>query len=105
MKNSIEYQIFIGCNDPQLNDELIKDHELKEMVARFFARKHIDFSILSAKGGYLYESGWYELENSLCISIIGTQNLDILKLARSLSMYMNQKCSLIIKTPLQAKLV
>jgi len=81
------------------------NHELKEMVTCFFDRKHIDFSILNAKGRYLYENGRYELENSLCISIIRTQNLNILKLAKSLSMYMNQKCSLIIKIPLQAKLV
>lgn len=103
MENSIEYQILIGCNDPQLNDEVVNEHELRELVSLFFARKKIDFSILSANGGYLYEDGHFTTENTLCVNIIGDPNLDIFQLANSLSMFMNQECVLITRNSLNTE--
>ena len=50
MENNIEYQIFIGCTDPQSNSEEINEDELREMVVSFFKRKQIDFSLYSVKG-------------------------------------------------------
>ena len=44
-------------------------------------------------------------ENSLCINIIGTLDLDICKLAKNLSMYMNQECSLITRNALKTTFV
>lgn len=101
MEDSIEYQIFIGCNDSQLNDEVVNENELNEMLSEFFMRKRIDFSMLSAKGGFLHENGSFVTENTLCVNIIGGSDLDIVKLAKSLSMYMNQECSLIIRHSLK----
>lgn len=101
MEDSIEYQIFIGCNDSQLNDEVVNENELKEMLSEFFTRKKIGFSMLSAKGGFLHENGSFVTENTLCVSIIGGSDLDIVKFAKSLSMYMNQECSLIIRHSLK----
>ena len=63
MENNIEYQIFIGCTDPQSNSEEINEDELREMVVSFFKRKQIDFSLYSVKGGYLYKTGKYVIEN------------------------------------------
>ena len=103
MKDNIEYQIYIGCHDSQLRDELVSDDELKEMVADFFRRKEIDFSMFSAKGGYLHEDGTFISENSLCINIIGSQEMDIIRLAKNLSMYMNQECSMIVKDIIKAE--
>ena len=103
MENSIEYQILIGCNDPQLNDEVVKEHELRELISLFFARKKIDFSILSANGGYLHEDGHFTTENTLCVNIIGDPNLDIFQLAKSLSMFMNQECVLITRNALNTE--
>ena len=102
MKNNTEYQIFIGCHDSQIQGELVNDDELKEMVVEFFKRKKIDFSIFDVKGGYLHEDGRFVSENSLCINIIGSHDLDIIKLAKGLSMYMNQECSLIVKDLIKA---
>lgn len=101
MEDSYEYQIFIGCNDPQSREEVVNAQELKEMVSAFFERKKIDFSLLVLKGGFLHEEGWYETEDSLCINIIGNQELDILRIARSLSQFMNQKCFLIVRNQLK----
>ena len=103
MKENIEYQIFIGCKDAQIKNEIIKELELREMITQFFARRRIDFSILSAKGGFLHEDGRFEIENTLCINIIGTPDLDIVKLAKGLSMFMNQECSLIVRNALKMK--
>ncbi|MBQ6493628.1 MAG: hypothetical protein IJI92_07185 [Erysipelotrichaceae bacterium] len=103
MKDTTEYQIYIGCRDSQLKDEIVSEDELREMVVQFFRRKEIDFSMFSAKGGYLHEDGRFISENSLCINIIGSYDLDIIKLARSLSMYMNQECSLVVKDSIKAE--
>lgn len=102
MHDNTEYQIFIGCHDSQLGDELVSRDELKDMVIQFFKQKKIDFSMLSARGGYISENGGFVSENSLCINIIGAYDLDIIRLARSLSMFMNQECSLVVKSAVRA---
>ena len=104
MQNSIEFQLFIGCTDPQTLEEVVTEKELKKMVCKFFERNETDFSMFSAKGGYLHKNGSFIIENTLCINIIAASDLDIFRLAKNLSMYMNQECSLIIKTPLKTSL-
>lgn len=102
MNNSVEYQIFIGCIDNQARDkEIVSEDELKEIVSTFFEKNKIDFSIFTAKGGYLHNDGWFVTENTLCISIVGSSDLAIIKLAKSLSMYMNQEYSLVVKKDVQ----
>lgn len=101
MEDSFEYQIYIGCRDSQLREELVPEEELRNLIASYFERKQMDFSLLSLKGGYLYEDGWYATENTLCISIVGKSGLNITKIARGLSRYMNQKCCLITRNPLK----
>ena len=77
-----EFQIYIGSLDSQLNTELVNE---------------IAFSMYRAVGGYLHENGDFVSENSMCINIIGARDLDIVSLAKSLSMFMNQECSLVVK--------
>lgn len=105
MENSVEYQILIGCNDSQTHNELVGAAALREMVAQFFERRQIDFSMLNAEGGYLHENGWFVAEHSLCINIIGDSDLDIVKLAKSLSMFMNQESCLITRNTLSTKIL
>ncbi len=97
MQENTEYQIYIGCHDSQLRGELVSEDELRAMVVEFFKKKEMAFSMFSAKGGYLHNDSSFIYENSLCINIIGTQDLDIIRLAKSLSMFMNQECSLVVK--------
>ena len=97
MKESVEYQIFVGCNDPQVNEEIVSEQELREMVAGFFERKKIDFSMLSTRGGYMHTYGGFVEENSICVSIIGDPDFDIIGLAKSLAMYMNQESALVTR--------
>ena len=104
MNDNVEYQIYIGCMDNQLRDqEVVSEDELRDMVSSFFERNKIDFSIFSAKGGYLHDDGWFVIENTLCISIIGSSDTDIIKLAKNLSMYMNQEYSMVVKQDIQTK--
>lgn len=103
MENNTEYQLFIGCNDSQLRDEIVNEHELRELISLFFARKKIDFSLFSAKGGYTHGDGGFTIENTLCVNIIGANDLDMRKLASSLSMFMNQECILIMRNALNTE--
>lgn len=103
MKDNVEYQIFIGCSDSQLQDEVVPERELREMVTQFFERNEIDFSMLSARGGYLHEDGRFTTEDTLIVDIIGAADLDIIRLARSLSMLMNQESSLVVRNPLKTE--
>ena len=95
--NNIEYQIFIGTRDYHLNDEIVSEDELRELVVNFFKREEIDFSVFSAKGGYLRTDGVFISEDSLCINIIGSDDHTITKLAKNLAMYMNQERALVVK--------
>lgn len=101
MEKSIEYQIFIGCNDPYVKEEIVRHQELSSLVSDFFERNEIDFSMLNCQGGYKCEDGSFVFEESICINIIGDEHLDIVKLAKSLSMYMNQEGVLIVRSPVQ----
>ena len=101
MKDNIEYQIFIGCKDSMLQSEVTGEHELREILTLYFEREQIDFSLVSVQGGFLQEDGRFITENTLCIDIIGASDLDIVRLAKNLSMLMNQECILIVKNPLQ----
>ena len=46
MKPSIEYQIFVGCDDPQIKTAYINDDELTDLISNYFIRKKVDFSLL-----------------------------------------------------------
>lgn len=104
MKETTEFEIYIGCNDPQAQDEIVSREELEDLVVSFFDRNHIDFSLVQAKGGYLQENGVFVLEDSLCISIIGDPDLDILGLAKGLAMYMNQEKAMVVRKTVASKI-
>ena len=103
MTDLIEYQIYIGYKDPQLGEEILSEKEITEVLSAYFERVKMGFSLLSLKGGYYYEDGWYDTENTLCISIIGDSETDILRITNAISMFMNQECSLVVKYPLKMK--
>ena len=103
MRDNVEYQIFIGCSDSYSKKEIISEEKLKELIADFFERKKIDFTMLSAKGGYRHNDGTFITENTLYINIIGASDLDIIRLSKSLSMFMNQERSLIVKNKVKTE--
>lgn len=97
MSETSEYEIFIGCTDSQTRNELVHEEELMDMISSFFARNEIDFSLLKIEGGYLYEDGSFVMEDGVCINIIGDSDIDIISLAKSFSMFMNQESVLITR--------
>ena len=103
MQETIEYQVFVGCQDPQGREEIVVREELADLVAQYFARREIGFSRLDAHGGHRYKDGDFVTENTLCINVIGNNDLDIVKLAKGLAMYMNQECSLIVRNALKTE--
>ena len=103
MKDNVEYQIYIGCKDVDIHDGVISKASLGEMVVRFFESRKIDFSLISAKGGFLHDDGWYDVEDTLCVNIIGSSDVDIITLGNALSMFMNQDCVLVVKNRLQTE--
>lgn len=105
MKENIKYQLFIGCSDSQFRDAVVKEHELEEMVAFFFKSRSIDFTLTNVQGGYQHKDGSFVTEDTLLITIIGRPNFDIIKLAKSLSMYMNQETALIVRHSLKIRYV
>lgn len=105
MKKDVEYQIIVGCNDSFLKIEYVKDHELSDIIVDFFSRKNIDFSLLKMNGGYLYDDGSFVLENGVCITIIGSSDEKILKLAKTFKMFMFQENVLVIKNKVETKII
>ena len=101
--NTTEYQILIGCKDGHTQKELVTEEELRKLISDFFEKKQIDFSMISLKGGFLYDTGEFVVEDTLCINIITDKEDGIITLAKDLSMFMNQKYSLIIKNNVYAQ--
>lgn len=102
-RDNVEYQIYIGCNDICLHDVVVSKDALAELVVHFFASREIDFSLVLAKGGFCHDNGWYDVEDTVCINIIGSSDLDIIKLGKAISMFMNQKCVLVVKNCLKTE--
>lgn len=101
-KQDIEYQLFIGFHDAAFNDEYVEVKELEKIVLDFFKRENIDFTLLKNEGGYLYNNNQFVLEHSLCINIIGATEKEMVRLAKSLSMYMNQESVLLTKSAIRS---
>ena len=100
--NNQEYQLFIGCHDTAIDDELVEQKELEKMIVDFFKREEVDFTIVHNEGGYLYNNKKFVLEHSLCINIIGSDEKKMVRLAKALSMYMNQESVLLCRSPIQS---
>lgn len=105
MKKDVEYQIIVGCNDSFFKTEYVKDHELSDIIVDFFSRQNINFSLLKINGGYLYDNGSFVIENGVCITIIGSSDEKILRLAETLKMFMYQENVLVIKNKLETKII
>lgn len=103
MADLVEYQIYIGYRDPQAGEEILSEKEIIALLTAYFERVQMGFSLMSVKGGYYYEDGWYDTENTICISIVGDSEMDIIRIANAVSMFMNQECSLVVKQPLKMK--
>ena len=97
MNEIICYRIFLGYNDSQTKEQLVTEDELEQLVSAYFQKKKIGFTVSSGKGGYLYKDGKYILENIIIITLVGDQGIDIFRLAKNLSMYLNQEASLVMK--------
>ena len=105
MKKDVEYQIIVGCNDSFLKIEYVKDHELSDIIVDFFSRQNVNFSLLKINGGYLYDDGSFVLENGVCITIIGSSDEKILRLAKTFKMFMYQENVLVIKNKVETKII
>ncbi len=104
MDDNVEYQIFVGCTDSETRDEIVGQQELGELVTQFMSRNQVDFSMLSVKGGYLHEDGEYLTEDTICVNIVGASEREIVRLARSLSMFMNQETAMVVRHSLKTGL-
>lgn len=100
MNNDVEYEIYIGCKDQHLKEDIIKCNELMEIVNAYFDKKKINFSMQEVEGGYLHLDGVFAFEKTLYITIIGKQDFDIVRFSKSLSMFMNQECFMVTKKDL-----
>lgn len=67
MADIVEYQIFVGSKDSQFMEEVVGEQELIRVISGYFERKSIDFSLTTMKGGYYYETGWFDTEDTLCM--------------------------------------
>lgn len=103
MKETIEYEIYIGCRDSQTLNEVASRKELRDMVVSYFTRNKVDFSVADAVGGYLHKDGDFVMEDSLWITIIGDPDTDIEGLAGKLAMYMNQESALIVRNSVRSR--
>lgn len=97
MNNNVQYEINIGCNDQHNKEEIVNSSELLKIVNDYFLKKKINYSAQEVEGGYHHKDGVYMFEKTLCITVVGDQDFDIVKFAKGLSMYMNQECFMITK--------
>ena len=103
MNEIICYRIFLGYNDSQTKEQLVTEDELEQLVSAYFQKKKICFTISSGKGGYLYKDGKYILENIVIITLVGDQGIDIFRLSKNLSMFLNQEASLVMKNTVEKR--
>lgn len=89
------YKIYIGMNDKDTLQQLCSTEDFINIVKGICEDYQIAFSMDEQIGGYMMANGTFITERSLILSITGFDETQILQLAESLRVILNQETILV----------
>lgn len=85
------YKIYIGMNDKETLSQLCSTEDFIEIIQTVCEDRRIAFSMTEQIGGYTMHDGTFITERSLVLAISGLEKAQIMKLAESLRIMLNQE--------------
>lgn len=89
------YKIYIGMNDKDKLQQLITTEDFISIVRGICEEYEIAFSMDEQVGGYMMANGIFITERSLILSISGFNEDQIMQLAETLKVVLNQETILV----------
>ena len=93
--------IYIGLNDQFTKEQRFETSKYMSILKNVCIGYGVPFSVNIIEGGYIHESGEYTRENTLVLSLIGTEKEVVDEIARDLCTFFNQESVLITSTAVE----
>lgn len=91
------YQVFVGLNDSSTKTQQFQTEKFQKVLCNVCKAYHIAFSVNELHGGYFHEDGSFVSENSLCLTLIGTEDDIVEEIARDVCTFFNQESVMVIR--------
>lgn len=93
-----KYDIYIGSKHSDTSDTAEELSVIQRCICEYMSETESGFSVTHQTGGYLHSNGAFIVEDSILISITGTDDKTVKKLAKRLKRQFCQESVLVVKT-------
>ena len=91
----LESRIYVGLNDKDSHEQHFDTEKCKSIMKAICKDYRTAFSLQVIEGGYYHDDGSWVEENSLLITLIGTPEKTVYKIAKAVCRFFNQESVMI----------
>ncbi len=95
--------IYIGLNNKDSKIQEFTDEKYISILKKVCISYKVPFSFSLIEGGYIHENGEYTQENTLMLSLIGTEKDVIEEIAQDLCVFFDQESVLIASSQVEVR--
>ncbi len=95
--------IYIGLNNKDSKIQEFADEKYISILKKVCISYKVPFSFSLIEGGYIHENGEYTQENTLMLSLIGTEKDVIEEIAQDLCVFFDQESVLIASSQVEVR--
>ena len=93
-----ESKIYVGLNDSETMQQVHETDKYVKILKGVCRSYGVAFSFSVAQGGYIHEDGTYTQENSLILSLVGTERAVVDAIAGDLCAFFHQESVMVTET-------
>ncbi len=83
--------IYVGLSDADTHDQRFDTEKYVSVLKNVCRSYHTGFSFHTITGGYFHDEGTYVEENTLVVTLVGTDSGTVLEIARDLCAFFRQE--------------
>ena len=95
----IEARIYVGLYDKDSHEQLYDTEQYKSALKDICKKYHTAFSMQVIEGGYFHDDGTWVDENTLLVTLIGTPQKIVYRIAKELCDAFHQESVMITSNP------
>lgn len=99
------HQIIVGLNDSRTKVQEFSTERLQKIVANVCKGYRVGFSVSGLEGGYFHDDGTFVKENSLCLTLIGSDDAMADEIAKDICAFFNQESVLVTRDTVECRFV
>ena len=99
------HQIFVGLNDSRTKEQRFATEQLERIVGNVCKGYRVGFSLSEMHGGYLQDDGTFVAENSLCLTLIGSDDALAEEIAKDICAFFHQESVLVTHDTIDCRFV